>query len=419
MADCARTESHSDRIAALTGLRAVAALLVLGTHAAFATGFLNRGYLGHIGARLEVGVAIFFALSGLLLFRPWVRAAATGSAPPKTAVYGRRRVRRILPAYLVTVVLTFSVYTLFAPGPNPGQTWSGLLRYLTLTQIYTDNYLMTYLHPGLSQMWSLAVEVAFYAVLPLLAYLLLTVLCGRRWRPGRLLAGVGVLAAIGPVWLLAVHATDWLPNAAGMWLPAHLPWFAGGMALTVLQTMGVRVRAALAVPVAVLAFLAVATPIGGHIVGPDSPWQPLVKSGLYAVVATLALAPLALGDQGWYHRLLSSRPMVWLGEISYEIFLLHVVVMALAMNLVLQWPLFTGSLPGLYLTTLAITIPLAMVLRLLTDPNAISADRGQTSARKAGTSNASARPRWDTASFSCGLSSAADLSAPAGRKIGS
>jgi peptidoglycan/LPS O-acetylase OafA/YrhL len=170
---------------------------------------------------------------------------------------------------------------------------------------------------------------------------------------------------------------------------------------------------------AVLAFLVVATPIGGHITEPDSAWQPLVKSGLYAVAATLALAPVALGDQGWYHRLLSSRPMVWLGEISYEIFLLHVVVMALAMNLVLQWPLFTGSLPGLYLTTLAITIPLAMVLRLLTDPNVLDAARVQTSARKAGTSSESARPRWDNASFSCGLNSAADFPEPVGRNTGS
>ena len=39
-------------------------------------------------------------------------------------------------------------------------------------------------------MWSLAVEVAFYVALPLLAYLLLVVLCGRRWRPGLLLLGV-------------------------------------------------------------------------------------------------------------------------------------------------------------------------------------------------------------------------------------
>ena len=71
-----------------------------------------------------------------------------------------------MPGYLVTVLATFAVYVVFTPGPNPAQTWHGLLRYLTLTQIYTDNYLTTYLHPGLSQMWSLAVEVSFYAALP-------------------------------------------------------------------------------------------------------------------------------------------------------------------------------------------------------------------------------------------------------------
>ena len=57
-------------------------------------------------------------------------------------------------------------------------------------------------------------------------------------------------------------------------------------------------------------------------------WAAAVKVVLYASIATLVVAPLALGDRSWYERLLSSRPMVWLGEISYEIFLLHVVVMA-------------------------------------------------------------------------------------------
>ncbi|MGB2919107.1 MAG: acyltransferase, partial [Mycobacterium sp.] len=49
------SSSHSSRIPALTGLRAVAALLVVGTHAAFATGYLTHGYLGGIYARLEIG----------------------------------------------------------------------------------------------------------------------------------------------------------------------------------------------------------------------------------------------------------------------------------------------------------------------------------------------------------------------------
>ena len=165
----------SQRVPALTGMRAVAALLVVGTHAAFATGKLTHSYLGAIYARLEIGVAIFFVLSGFLLFRPWALAAATGSPSPLLTRYTRHRLRRIMPGYVVAVLATFAVYLVFTPGPNPGQTWHGLLRYLTLTQIYTDNYLVTYLHTGLSQMWSLAVEVSFYAVLPGLAFVLLRV----------------------------------------------------------------------------------------------------------------------------------------------------------------------------------------------------------------------------------------------------
>ena len=41
-----------------------------------------------------------------------------------------------------------------------------------------------------------------------------------------------------PAWLVAAEVTDLLPNSAGMWLPGHLAWFAGGMALAVLQTLG-------------------------------------------------------------------------------------------------------------------------------------------------------------------------------------
>ncbi len=355
------------RVAALTGLRAVAALLVVGTHAAFVTGKLGHGYLGAMAARLEIGVAIFFALSGFLLFRPWVTAAAAGSAAPSAAVYARRRLRRIMPAYLATVLLAYGVYAVFSAGPNPGQSWAGLLRHLTLTQIYTENYLVTSLHRGLSQTWSLAVEVAFYAALPLLAYLLVVVLCGDRWRLARLLAGLGGLAAISLIWQLVLITTDWLPNSAGMWLPAHLASFAVGMALAVLAEAGVRCPATVTLPLALGAFLLVSTPLaGGVTMGPVRIWEPLAKTALYAVVAALAVAAAGLDNRGVADRGLASRPMVWLGEISYEIFLLHVLVMAVVFGAVLRWPLFTGSMTGLFLTTLVVTVPLAWLLRRLT-----------------------------------------------------
>jgi peptidoglycan/LPS O-acetylase OafA/YrhL len=363
-----RTRSLEDhRVDSLTGMRALAVLLVVGTHAAYGTGKLTHGYIGLVYSRLEIGVPIFFVLSGFLLFAPWVKAAAAGHPPPQVGSYLRRRVRRIMPAYVITVVFAYVVFEFRSTEPNPGQTWAGLIRYLTLTQIYTDDYLSTNLHQGLTQMWSLAVEVAFYAALPLLAYLLLVVVCRGAWRPELLLAVLAALAAVSPVWLIVLHTTDWLPNSAGMWLPAHLACFAGGMALAVLRATGVRCFAAAVIPLAIASYLVVSTPLAGDATtSPVMLFQPVTKTVFYAVIATLVVAPLALGDRGRYARLLSSRPMVWLGEISYEIFLIHVMLMGIAMGSVLRWPVFTGSAAGLFVVTLVLTVPLAWALHRVT-----------------------------------------------------
>jgi peptidoglycan/LPS O-acetylase OafA/YrhL len=243
----------------------------------------------------------------------------------------------------------------------------GLFRNLTLTQIYTTNYLGSYLHQGLTQMWSLAVEVAFYVVLPLLAYLLLSVVCQRRWQPRLLLAAMGGLALLTPAWLVLVHTTHWLPSSARLWLPTYLAWFVAGMMLSVLQAMGARCYAFAAIPLATVCYFIASTPIAGApTTTPTGLSEALFKAVFYAVVAALAVAPLGLGDRGWYARLLASRPMVWLGEISYEIFLIHLVTMEIAMVEVLHYRVYTGSMLNLFVVTLVITIPLAWLLHRFT-----------------------------------------------------
>ncbi|UVO11138.1 acyltransferase [Mycobacterium sp. SVM_VP21] len=359
--------SHVDRVASLTGVRAVAALLVVGTHAAYTTGKYTHGYAGLLGSRMEIGVPIFFVLSGFLLFQPWVRATALGRPDPSVRRYAWHRVRRIMPAYVVTVALAYVIYHYRAAGPNPGHNWIGLLRNLTLTQIYTDNYMFGYLHQGLTQMWSLAVEVAFYVVLPLLAYVTLVWLCRRQWRPGLLLAGLAAAAAITPAWLTLVHTTDFLPDGARLWLPGYLAWFVAGMTLTVLQAMGVRCYGFVAIPLALICYLIASTPIAGEpTTSPAKLSEALVKAGFYAVIAALMVAPLALGNRGWYARLLASRPMVWLGEISYEIFLVHLVLMEVVMVEVLHTPVYTGSMLALFVVTMVVTVPVSWLLHRLT-----------------------------------------------------
>ena len=113
--------------------------------------------------------------------------------------------------------------------------------------------------------------------------------------------------------------------------------------------------------------IVVALPVAGDVLADEvQPWQPVIRSVLYAVVAVGLLAALVLDPGGVFARLLGARPVVWLGEISYEIFLVHVIVMEITMASVLRWPVFTGSMPGLLVSTVLLSIPVAWVLHRFT-----------------------------------------------------
>ena len=138
---------------------------------------------------------------------------------PRTGHYLRSRVVRIMPAYLVAVVVILSLLP-DADHASP-TVW---LANLTLTQIYVPLTLTG----GLTQMWSLSVEVSFYLALPILALL------ARRLPVRARVPAIAALAAAELGLGLGAAGRPGLPTAGINplnWPPAFFSWFAAGMLL--------------------------------------------------------------------------------------------------------------------------------------------------------------------------------------------
>ncbi|MET8310446.1 acyltransferase [Micromonospora sp. NPDC005173] len=345
--------SVTGRLPALDALRAIGAMAVVGHHVGFQTAVTMNAQWGGWLARLDVGVAIFFVLSGFLLFRPWALNAATGRPRPRTARYLWRRGLRILPAYWLAVVVCLIV--LPQNRPASAGDW---IRHLTFTQIYDAGHLRY----GLSQTWSLATEVVFYLILPLVAVLAV----GRSWRPVRtvVIASAGVLLTAGWLALMAIGVLD--TSVHTMWFPSYGGWFGAGMALgaahvalrtgtapAAFRVLDDLASAPLACWGAAVGLLAIATtPVAGprDLTGPTAA-EFSVKLTLYLAVAVLILIPVAFGGPSRVKEALSSGPARWLGVVSYGLFLWHPLVLEL-IYLLSDRPLFTGGL----LSTFALTM---------------------------------------------------------------
>lgn len=336
--------TKAERFPCFDGLRAIAALTVIGVHTAFEGGFTLRNHaFGEYTSRLEIGVEVFFVISGFLLYRPFVAAAMSRRPAPDRWRFWVRRLKRIIPAYW----LAFLVATYVLRSDSIGRAWYNPLLYMGFAQIYFPRLAVN----GLKQAWSLDVEMTFYLMIPLYAALL-----GSRWLLGQRdeggrtpkdqlrveLVGLAALSAISFAWRIPLLIGGG-PHARGIfvtgtdWLPAYLDQFALGMLLAVLSTyfeatgQTPRVLWSRGLPwvcwgVALAAFVAVS-----HIGLPRIPLKssPVITSlgrqTLYGVFAVLLVAPAVFGpqDHGGIRAFLRWRPMVAVGVVSYGIYLWH------------------------------------------------------------------------------------------------
>jgi peptidoglycan/LPS O-acetylase OafA/YrhL len=365
---------------ALDALRGLAALSILALHALGVPGGTITGTAaGFYNVLLEGGLAVFFVLSGYLISGPFVRALLDGTPMPTLRGYSLRRVTRIVPAYWLAFFVTAQVIATTRPGLPVSLGWGdGRLQAgdWLAAAFFVQNALPSAAATGvLLVMWTLCVEILFYATVPLLA-----VLAARRMRratPMRL--GVAVVA----LWAVCVLMEVLLPTFEGwqlggnvgtwVWVQfMYLSVFCPGVLLAIARTDTARQRWRVALawlgsrqvrdfgPLLVLAAALCAYLVrrGGLTdlgLAQVAEWRRQPAAIAAAVVVAMALT--ARG-RSWA---LFARVVAPLGTISYGIYLYHWVVLRVLVDrhvYPLDVPGWAG-LPAKVGLAIALTLPLA------------------------------------------------------------
>jgi peptidoglycan/LPS O-acetylase OafA/YrhL len=373
------------RIIGLDGVRGVLCLMIAVTHI---TGHYspNTALAWHTNV-FGFSLVYFFVLSGFLLSLPFIRNLVKDRAAatlPNVTDYTVHRLARILPAYLLIflfVNFVLQVSYVHNPALQPLGTDDGtgmitdpgmLIANLTLTQSYFPAYIQTGINPS----WSLTLEYAFYASLPVL---FLVVFRLRK----RLAVNPLVLAAAVPAFLLVLglvgrafiplvfaHAgtTDfmvlnWGPNWGAVYTKSYLTNadnFALGMFAAVMfvamergelpERLSRRIRTLSAV--AILPVLVVC----GALLVFASQFVTAAVAIVAALMILVIVAPLARHQKSRLATALDFRPIRFVGEISLSAYLWHFPVLLVLGRL--GW-MSGDTLPGMLLNVvlaLAVTI---------------------------------------------------------------
>ena len=297
----------------IQGLRAVAVLLVVMFH--LWPNPLSGGF---------VGVDVFFVISGYLITAHIYREAAT-TGTLSLRRFWARRIRRLLPAALLVLALSAVATVLLLPAT----VWGLTARQIAASALYVQNWALAsdavdYMAkdnvPTIAQhYWSLSVEEQFYLFWPVLI-LGLVVLSRRRWRlslRGVLISGFAAVGVVSLAWSVVATARD--QSSAYFVTPTRVWEFVVGALAALLVHPVVRSEAARGL----LAWLGLGAIVGSAmLIGESSPFPGWIA--LFPVLGTVAIimtgatrSPLT---PAWW---LSMRPMTFVGDISYSVYLWH------------------------------------------------------------------------------------------------
>lgn len=315
----ATTEQSRRRIRGLDGLRAIAALIVLGYH--LLPTYVSVGF---------VGVDVFFVLSGFLITALFLRERQKFG---KVAIgaFWMRRIRRLLPAVVVATFGSIALASIVrgdAIVQLPWQAFGSLTgTYNWLEIVKGSSYFESQSPLLLTNMWSLAVEQQFYIVWPVVLLLILAYV-PRRFAP--IVTAAIAVASAGEHALLVSGGADITrayvgtdTHSFGLMIGATLAFlFPRAMDGSARVLRGARARlwsvAAWVALVGVL-IIGIAVPYGPLMY----PWGMVAVSLLTAVVIRGLLPDINEAPTRVMANILEWRPIKWMGERSYGIYLWH------------------------------------------------------------------------------------------------
>lgn len=330
-------ERRSTRI---ESLRAVAALAVLVSHAVLAAGGYHHDLSRTIAFGGSLGVFLFFSLTGYLLFLPFARRSFGDGRPIDLGRYALNRAVRVLPLY-------YAVLVAFIVVNEHGGTLTQWWRFVTFSQSFFTDTVSTIDGP----MWSLVVEIQFYVLLPLIAWLVARLAGSSRRLAAGVLIAIGLASAA--IWWHKVGSVGGVDLRWKYSLPCTFFNFIPGMLLA-LGRLEVAERPQLRLPpaaVLLIAGVAVWVAAARQLASP----QPLAALASLLVVAAVVL-PVRDGALG---RVLDTRVLAGLGVASYSLYLWHFpIVTSIGRNVGL------AILPTV-LVSLAVCIPIALASYVL------------------------------------------------------
>ena len=321
----------------LTGLRWVAAFVVFGYHV------MNMGYfsgiaqdlMGHVFGAGATGVSLFFVLSGFVLV--WSHKAGV-SAP----LFWRRRLARIYPLHVVTLVIALIVAATLVPWIRTTDPSAIVANLLLVSAWYTP-----WNQAGNPVSWTLVCEAFFYLMFPLIMLVLP--------RLNRLLLGVGAVALIALVFVTPFVVAQFPFLSANSWPVARIPEFMIGMVLAQLMRSGIWRGPGILVSTIVL--------VAGYILVLANPYSPLTLAGFTIIGFAMIVAALARADIEGRRTVLATRPLVFLGTVSFAFYLVHLLTLQ-SIKSFWPGPPSLPVLPALALTLLAFAVGLGVAWAL-------------------------------------------------------